>query len=179
MRKMRVEDVEVTLKLGQLLNKKQIKILRGYFIVSMIAVILLIVMFFMPGVEHDKEFNLSIIFASIIVFGALGIFIIPVWYKDKKIKKLVSLYLEDAIESTGHGSTVQRSSGCFHIPATTKICVKFKYNGKVLKRVSSAKNMGNPKGCSSVFNKYAESEFRILYTPKYDDVMILKDNISD
>lgn len=175
---MKVEDVDVTLKLGQLLNKKQIKILRGYFIFSILAIIFSIIYPFILEVEHDEIVYFCILGVFIIAVSFLS-FLIFIWHKDRKIKKLVLLYLEDAVESIGYCSMVKKTPFCFVTPSSTKICVKFTYNGKVLKKVSSVKTAGVQKGYSCAFDKYIERKFRILYTPKYDDVMILKDNISD
>lgn len=178
MKKIKIDDIALTLKLGSLSNKKQIILLRCCFIFSILVIIFTVIYFFIPQVKHDKMVYFCFVGVFIIAVSFLS-FIIFIWHKDRKIKKLVLLYLEDAVESIGYCSTVKKTPFCFITPSSTKICVKFKYNGKVLKRVSSVKTAGVPKGYSCVFDKYTEREFRILYTPKYDDVMILKDNISD
>lgn len=55
---------------------------------------------------------------------------------------------------------------------TSAIKVKFKYDGKVYNKLSTYKGYTS---YLAIYNKYADREILIAYSPKYDEVMILKD----
>ncbi|GHV02932.1 hypothetical protein FACS1894211_15200 [Clostridia bacterium] len=62
-------------------------------------------------------------------------------------------------------------------PKAIKIQVRFKIAGQQHKKESTAKVLGGWKGYLGAYKKYADGEIRILYSPKYDEGLIVKDNL--
>lgn len=101
--------------------------------------------------------------------------------KHYRLCAKVKLWIEDAVECWADSITLDSQ-----VPPwignrrVFKIQVKFIYQGKKL-----IKNSGNAKkkgiyntlydGYDSVFKKYTNRKIKILYSPKYDQVLILKE----
>lgn len=59
---------------------------------------------------------------------------------------------------------------------TTKLSVSFKYNNKTVIKESGKRGgaFSSINGYSALFNKYADKELTILYSPIYDEVILMK-----
>lgn len=175
---MKVSDVNFSLSVGHLLwgvGKVPIIILIA---LSMLFPILTIVMLCTPLVWNTimiVAFSLINIFSLILFCFSLKIII-----KDKNNKKKVSLWLKDAVEAKAYSKIISEDWSwllCWLIKGRI-IRVNFKINGKRFVRDSNFKFFGGEKGY--IYGaKYINKEIRIAYSPKYDEVMILKDNIND
>lgn len=53
----------------------------------------------------------------------------------------------------------------------------FKYNGEKIAKYSTAKVFGGQIGYLGTFNKYANKKVTILYSPSFDEVLILNEKI--
>lgn len=92
------------------------------------------------------------------------------------LKKRLKEWLIDAVELQcncvyAEGSVIKNNGDC-------KISVFFEYNGEMHNK-TSGKNKQNPilpltDGYNRLNKKYVGREFMILYSPKYDEVMIPK-----
>jgi len=123
------------------------------------------------------EWNIQIIITFIladtlsILFFALFILI---KIKNNKLKEKIIIWLEDAIEVKAYSKKIGENRLGFQ-PKATKIQVKFKINGKSYIKDSTAKVLGSWAGYLGTFNKYADREINVLYSLKYDEVLIMKD----
>lgn len=97
--------------------------------------------------------------------------------RDKKLKKEIKIYLQDAVILEAHTEDIGSLSIYRRFYDGVKIRVEFRYDGKVI-----TKESGDPKragkiihGYDKVFWKYANRKINILYSPQYDQVMFLKD----
>ena len=106
----------------------------------------------------------GVVFAGTIVFLILA----PVSYiKNKTAKKWVPIILEDAVELqakvTLHKEIV-RANPYGTGSSSYKIKVEFEYEGELRTKISS----------KGAYKKYIDEILPIAYSPKYDEVFILK-----
>ena len=62
------------------------------------------------------------------------------------------------------------------IVSTAKIQVAFEFNGQKYSHLSGDNPNKIEKGYERIWVKYADREINILYSPTYDQVLILKDD---
>lgn len=116
-------------------------------------------------------------FSEIVIQGGLisgGFLIIMGVYfliKNNLLKRKMRIWMEDAVELYAYSEEISRFWMPMH-PTATKIRVKFQWEGRNYVRTSGN---GKRKAYQKVFTKYANRYIRILYSPKYDQIMILKD----
>lgn len=172
---MQISNIDVSLSQGQLLNKK-IQYFFVYLLMALCCLMILLLMLLLilvPRAEWDIQF------AGLEVLGNCGsvallsvsIFIIC---KDKKIKSKIQTWLEDAVEIKAYSKKIGENRVGIQ-PKATKIQVQFTLNGIQYRRDSTAKVFGGWEGYIDCFNRYADKDVTILYSPKYDEVLILKD----
>ncbi len=114
------------------------------------------------------------IFACVAIFLWPPILFLTLLIKNEKRRKEVQLWLEDAIivkaQSKNADCLYQFGVSC------PKIQVDFTIDGVQYNRQS--KSIGtktNKQGYHHFWSKYADREITIAYSPKYDEVMVLKD----
>lgn len=92
------------------------------------------------------------------------------------LKKKMMLWMQDAVCLTAHSKTLDRRNHPPHLPEYA-IEIDFVYNDRLI-----IKRSGNPEKSKSrydtIFGYYTNREIKILYSPSYDEVMILKDKRS-
>ena len=127
----------------------------------------------------EKEY----IVLSILPFFLLGIVSsVFIFLMHRKQISRAKKFLFDAVELSAKTKMLDSSyaqNGFFRVPIT-KIAVEFNYDGTNIVRHSGLKEYkgglrNNKGGYNKVFNKYANRQIQILYSPKYDQVLILKD----
>ena len=168
---MKLSDVVFSLSLGGLISKRQLKFIIAIIFISMLFPLITIGMVCTPFV-WDTQRIICVIFANIISLSLL-FFLIYVLVRDKINKKKVVIWLNDAIELKAYSKTTDRKKLPF-LPRGITIEVVFKINNISYVREISKRNFGGGKAYYSIM-KYADREIDILYSPKYDEVIILKD----
>ena len=89
---------------------------------------------------------------------------------DKEIK----LWKDDAVQLKATSKIIDEETFIGEIPTTYyKIEIYFKYQNKRIKKISGGQKRF--KGYATIYRKYSNRVIDILYSPKYDQVMILKD----
>lgn len=133
------------------------------------------VIFSIFAIIQDISFLAGMIAFFICAIGLLIVLII-----NHHNLKLIKLWKEDAILCTAKtkilGSSCIYSGGVSLL--TAKISVIFYCQGKLIKKESGTKKSTGIKlfnGYSKIFMRFSDREIQILYSPKYDQVMILKD----
>ena len=136
------------------------------FFLLLINVILLI---FLSGSELDGDVMFGLISMNILLipFFAVMLYIVR---KNKKLKKNILIWIEDAVELIAYSENI---GNIMHIPPQTKIRVTFYFDGKPYSKVSKGGDWLTY-GHHKIFTRYANREINILYSPKYDQVLILK-----
>lgn len=170
-----ISDIDVSLSQGQLYRIIHFIILWFAFISSSLLIIMGIVSLVISCIEWDSE-----IFIAGIICIFMGIcFLIVITHcliKDKKIKRKVVIWLEDAKELKAYSKKIDEHRLGMQ-PKSTKIQIDFTLNNNRYKIESTYKVFGGYEGSVSCFNKYADRDVNILYSPKYNEVLILKDII--
>ena len=164
MRKLKVE-VEATLRDGRLIPK-------AFFIVCYIlfALLLIFTAFAIVAVVIDRDA------LSILLFPAmLTPLVIWAFVYARKMWKRISTWLEDAVELEAE---CVRTFGTTQMSGAIKIDVTFTYNGETIRKTSGLPS-NSPQaralnGYSTYFTKYENKIIKILYSPKYDEVMMPK-----
>ncbi len=113
---------------------------------------------------------------SFVTTSLIGVGVIVVITKKHLLKRRIFLWLDDAVERKATTTTVDMYR--YPIRANVKLKVKFNYNNKKYIFISGdstkSRILGN--GYNKIFAKYADREIKIFYSPKYDEVLLLKDD---
>lgn len=169
----KISDIDVSLSHGQLYSTKHIIVLWFAFISSSLLITVAIISLVLSCIEWDS----TIFFVGIMgILTGVGFLIVSIYcfVKDKKIKWRVSVWLEDAVKTTAFLSKVDAFRAGFQ-PLSVKIRVKFSLNGATYVRESSATCFGGKRGYLGTFKRFVDKKIEILYSPMYDEVLILKE----
>ncbi len=161
-----VKDVDATLNHGQIYTAKLWDIFLIYMLVFSAAIIAVSVAVWIFSDDKETLFAVKFVFGFGIVFLlSMGLLCIYIINGRRRVKR----YLEDAeilnAKATSSGSELQYRHPLIFVKATS-LAVKFRYNGKRYLKTSKAS--------LQVYNKYADKEIKIAYSPKYDEVMLIK-----
>lgn len=100
--------------------------------------------------------------------------------RNEKRRKEIMLWLDDAVELQGYVRELAHIDGYLELPpfrikTAIKVRVEFKYDGKKLYCDSREKILGGEgDGYSNIWAYYVGKKVDILYSPKYDEVIMLK-----
>lgn len=168
---MDLSNISASLKYGRLLTSKWLKFMYvalAFYVVSVLSIVVLPIIF-VP--EWDMTVLLCIISISLI-FVTLSIFLLYLIISDKKLKNKILLWANDAIELKAYSKTIGKE---FNMQPTLyyQIAVSFVVNGT--KHTKTSGEGSDSKKHHKIFSQYADREINILYSPKYDEVLVLKD----
>ena len=155
---MKVEDIDVSLRYGKLLNKGWI--IFSYIVLGLLTLLLSYCVYDTYSSTRNIIDILYIAFSFVLIFAAY----IWIILKYKMIRKKIKECLKDAVELTAYSKEVFRINV---IPPQISIKVYFKYeipNGK-----------GRKIQTAYYLLKYGNRKIRIYFSPTYKEVMILKD----
>jgi len=170
---MQISNVGASLSQGKFLDKKQLYILYLGMIAFLLFPLITIIMQFIPQIEWDSQIIITMVGSDMMFLFFLSIYAF-VLKKNNQLRKKIIIWLEDAIEINAYSKKIGENRLGFQ-PKAVKIQVTFMLNGKTYIRESTVKVFGGEKGYLGTYKKYADREIRILYSPKYDEVLILKD----
>lgn len=162
-------QISRVLSRGVIIPKKISKILcivaSCLFVFIMVAVVVISDL----SIEHK-------VIAGIAAFGLLGgidALMIGVFINSIKLTKYVEQCLQDAVELRAYVTLWDEEIGGDIIPieGIYRIKVEFAYENKRHVKYSPVKKSGR---IVEGFNMYVNKAIRILYSPKYDEVMIPK-----
>ena len=162
-------------------NRKKVWI--EYCIAVLILCGMIALSVIMMTIEQQKNpenifvFIISLLSCIIAIFFILFIVSIIV-FRNEIIRKRIDRSIQDAIITDAYSKMIDRKTW-LGVPLI-KLQVDFKINGIKYTRSSEMENknffnLGKPNGYLSGLDRYANKKIRILYSPKYDEVMILKD----
>lgn len=165
------EQIETSLSYGG--NPK-----KGLMFIVVLTIIMNIVLLAAMIAVFVVEKDFSYFYTIIIPLLFLVCFLI-IFLRAIALKRCIKEWLKDAIElqcrcDYALGSIVKNNGDC-------KISVIFEYNGETHIK-SSGRNNKNPfllftDGYNGINKKYIGRTFNILYSPKYDEIMIPKQEI--
>ena len=166
------DKVVATLAYGKVFSKALLSVVLIGLISSIISV---------PGLIYwaVDESEYEVLYALLV--PGLGFAIFPlVLHYYRKVSKKIKLWKKDAVKLWAKTEEVDSIRTLYLHVRKIKIRVKFYYNDKRIKQVSGEMNdmketaYFNQVGYDSVFKKFADKRIEILYSPSYNQVMILK-----
>ena len=172
---MKISDIDVSLSHGKLLGKSQMAPVYLLLCISLLFPLITIVLLIFPFIEWTGDVTLVMVFCNMMFLGIL-LFFVCLRAKGSKLKAKVRLLLEDAVEVQAYAKKVAEY-GMGLYPKEIGIKVMFTIDGIAYERYSTMKGSRGRIGCSVTLAKYADRKINILYSKKYDEVLILKDDI--
>ena len=180
MEALKLNRIDASLKYGQFFTGKWLMFF--YLLIAFCSVIpistlvfLFLVLYGIEAFDADTiiVFVGSNLISFLIIFGA-----IYVLYKNNKLKKKIILWLNDAVYLKAQTTTLDRFRTFGHPVAETKLQVEFYiYNYRKIctsEDKSKKDHWYRRNGFFKILSKYADKTISIMYSPKYDQVMILK-----
>lgn len=185
-RKLKNKDLS---KIGMLLNyngfmsESRVKIILPF--IGICVIMLFVIVSCIYWILHDQitKPKPTVEVVLIIVFGSLAISFLPILLlvtiiRNEKIRNRVNLWLEDAVEVEAFTKRIDTKYWLFS--PLIQLQIEFYLDGVFYVRTSksehrSAFDFGRPVGYFAHITKYADRKVKILYSPKYDEVMIIKD----
>ena len=174
---MEISKVSATLENGRIFSKGILVLLYiggvSSFLVFLIGMLMAVTNFLENGIAQGVLFLSCVLLVCGVFIGGFTYLII----RDKKLKKEIKIYLQDAVLLEAQTEDIGSLSVSRRFYDGTKIRVSFEYEGKVITKESgSPKKTGKiTNGYDKVFWKYINRTINILYSPQYDQVMLLKD----
>ena len=177
-----------TFKYGEYTEESPKKLIISYSI--LIAVFVLAIIGVIVGLSINQVENPEPIikFIFLLIGMVLAFAILPTTFSillaiTLKARKEILLWLEDSVEVYAHSKRVGTQDHGDVIldlisgPSSAKIQVTFTIGKKHYTRISGKKGrLGiSDNGFQRIWLDYSDRAIRILYSPKYDQVIVLKD----
>ena len=181
--KEKISRVKLTLKFGWFNGENQKKILGvyiGYIIIFLLGIVLAITMLSIEQIRNPDSIGAFVgaLIAITIGFSLVPIILSVIIFRNEKIRKEIELWIHDAIEINAYlkKTDIKYWLG---IPLV-KFKIEFDVDGIHYTRTSDEEHRGflaygRPKGYFANMTEYIDKKVKILYSPKYDQMMILKD----
>ena len=170
---MKLPNVDVSLSHGKLFNKKHFIPLYIALSTSCLFPVLTVFLLCLPAVEWDNDMIVALTLGNLFAAAIISLFVY-VERKNRKLKNKISVWSTDAVKIRAYSKKVGEIRLGMQ-PKATKIQVRFTLNAVEYIRESTYKVLGGLEGYVGCFNQYADRAVTVLYSPKYDEVMILKD----
>lgn len=162
-------------------RKKYIIFLTAFIIVGFLSMAGAIVGFSIKLAENllpVVDFVLILVGCGFFFFGVPLLFLF-IFLKNEKIKKQILKWSDDAIEVYAHSKCVGEQDDprpfVFGVQYA-KIQVTFELDGKHYTKMSGKTGrLGTDDGFSRLWLKYRDRAIRIMYSRKYDQVIVLND----
>lgn len=169
------------LNYGTFWGASKVKILIGYICYWVLSLALITLAIVMLSLEQAEDPDTIFSFAIAIVGYSFAFSIIPIIMtilvvKNEKMRNNVNLWIEDAVAIDAY-SQCEGIKRKFLFPAV-KLRVDFDIDGIHYSKESHSnhyKHKNFEEGYYYIWSKYADRKIKILYSRKYDQVMVLKD----
>lgn len=178
-----LSNIAVSLAYGAFEGSNRKKLIIAYVMLVIIFCSAIILGVILLSIEYINNPNSSLpVFIggilSIIIGFSLVICVFSVLvHRNEEIRKQILLWIEDAIELNAYSRNIGTEKNL--LSTLVKLQVEFKYDGIRYVRTSenehrSLISLGRPVGYFAGVSMFADKNVKILYSPKYDQVMILK-----
>ena len=180
---MELSNISATLKYGEFVNKTDKKKLLIILIFGLSAFAVFTVFLILEVVDYfygKGDMILIIIFG--IVLGFIGL-VVPYYIlvgilKKRKQKREINFFFFYAVELQAKATEIGVWSGWLKTKSY-KLQVGFDFEGKNYSFESKNKHIEfvfwEPDGYDEIWQKYINKNIKILYSPKYNEVMIIGD----
>lgn len=122
---------------------------------------------------------IELIFVAFVLFILVGLMIVYLVYV-KRLKEKITLWMEDAVKLEAVSKAISRyPEYSWNGNYSMKLKVMFEYDNTRYEKISGTPGYKKPHdnslkaGYSLVFNRYADRKINILYSKKYNQVLIL------
>ena len=164
-----IKDIAGALSFGAIYTGLKSWLINGCF---MLSIALMISMGILALVVDSELF---LVVAVSALFAIMFFIVMVINYVNcAKIKK----WMKDAVKLKAFAHAIDNSTTHTLVfrQQTTKLSVSFEYNNKTIVKESGKKDgaFSVINGYSTLFNKYADKEITILYSPEYDEVILMK-----
>ena len=163
-----MERIEFSLSKGKIFNRSQ-KV--PFWIGLIFGCLFLLICFFIILID-DLTFTDIVAITICSLFVCVGIiFSLYQLIQQVQLKNKISLWIKDAVELSA--TAIYDKSMNFGILGTLpSIIVSFSYQDKTYRK----KSFGGKRRLDRLLQKYINKKIKILYSPTYDEVLILKDD---
>ena len=164
-------DFDSSLQYGKVPSKSEYKLLwvfLGLLFLIPLSSLGVIITILCGAMSWEKNIIITLIIINILfcLFMAIAIYMI---YYYKKLYKNILLWLEDAIETTAFVRRMDLVSPNYKL---YQVEFSFDIDGQNYRRLSSSG--GLIIGFNKRFIKFNNKAVKIFYSPKYDQVLVLK-----
>ncbi len=133
-----------------------------------LATIGIIITYFCGDMDLTKNIIILLIFINLIMILCIVLNAITI-NRKKKINRFIIEVLKDGIKISARAEQLDVNNKNYK---PYRILVTFEYNGQIKQKLSNSGNIAL--GYNKYFLTYCGHPFNILYSPKYDHVLILK-----
>lgn len=153
-------------------SPKLAKLIYVFWVILFAVPMTIGIVFSVLGEHKDDVLTAFIVAGGLLVIGIVFIYLCV---KGQKQRRMVLLWLEDAVELKAVTKEISYKYSA-ELVRCVKIQVNFHYDGKLHRQFSDGKNhhFDDWSGYLPLWKKYSDREIDILYSPKYNQVMILK-----
>lgn len=179
----KVSRIAFTLNRGSFEGTSRKVLITAYSVLVVVFVCLLTLSIVSVSIEQINtprpigEF-VGIIICAVFAFSVLPAVWLVIIIRNEKIRKDILLWMEDAVEVTAYAKKLDEKRW-LGFPLI-KLQVKFTVDG--VNHCCTTENerrgwidFGRPVGYFSWISNYADRKIDIFYSPKYNQVMVLKD----
>lgn len=162
---MKLNDVKATLKHGVNISTRRMIFLEVMWILCLCSSIMTEILVI---TDEDLQNQYDTFILSLVFFLTINILITVVIFILLRQRKEIRSWLKDAIVVEGTAvATNFPQVGCLY-----QICVRFLYDGQQKQFISRPRGMFEK--VPKVFKAYMGHEIQMLYSPTYNEVMLLE-----
>ncbi len=174
--KVKLSHIDATLDRGRFLGRSLLGLLIAVIVFYLLLAAIVMTVIIVGGKADAAE----ILGISIEILCGGAIFICPcAWYliRNERLKRVIEKCIADSDAAVLAASAKDYDvSGSARATQGSKITVNFEYNGEKYTRSSGQYGKTMLKnGYDKVFNNYVNKEILILYSPKYNQILLIKE----
>ena len=179
-----LSNIALSFMRGRFMGESRKQVIIPYILLVVFCVLMLILDIVMSSIDYVNSEDKSLVsflsgifafsFGILFFLGALLIIV----HRNDKIRNDTLIWVEDAVELNAYCKNIGIKNSMFN--TLIKLQVEFDFDENHYVRTTENEHrtlfdLGRPIGYFSGVSKFADKEIKILYSPKYDQVMILKD----
>lgn len=166
-----IKQINLVLSLGKIFTGFKLLIIKIWLCIPLLSIgitIFGIILIVLGLMEYDIDIMIGLIIINLFALLTFSAFFY-IYINNKKNLEKTKLYIQDAIKTTACARRLDLTDIKYK---PYQVEIYFEINGSKYSKVSPAGNF--IKGYTTIYAKYCNEKFDILYSPKYDEVMFLK-----
>lgn len=174
-----IKQVIATLRDGEFSceSRKRVIISGAILCAFFIAILASIIWVVLENGKDSEDITVSIFTVLGCCIPVLFLVSVNIYFivRNEKMRTNILNWMEDAVELNAFAQTVNVEHISFLFPRA-KLQVSFAFDGKQYKKTSGRNQEGKMRtGYQNFWMKFNNKSIRILYSPKYDQVILLQD----